>query len=206
MHGYFSNRAFFRAMVHWLEARGVGPIFAPNYRSVFSSIEAGAEELAAEIERVASGSGAPKVILVCHSMGGLLARRYLHRNGADRIARLVTIASPHHGTVLSRYGLGEHARQMRRLSAFLGTLGEAEAAGRPRVPTTSIYTVHDNLVAPQDTSRLEWARNIAVAGVGHVGILSFEPVFELVLAELRAAGASGSVSYTHLTLPTKRIV
>jgi len=44
-------------------------------------------------------------------------------------------------------------------------------------------------VTPQDTSRLDWARNVAVAGIGHVAIVNHEPVFALVLDELRAAKA-----------------
>jgi pimeloyl-ACP methyl ester carboxylesterase len=177
-------------MVRWLEARGVAPVFVPNYRSVFANIESGAAELHAEVERIAAATGQPKVILVCHSMGGLLARRYLQDHGEARIARLVTIASPHHGTVLSRIGIGRHARQMERASAFLTELEGAEAARPPRVPATSIYTVHDNLVSPQDTSRLAWARNVAVSGLGHVSIIAAEPIFALVLEELRAAGAA----------------
>jgi predicted alpha/beta hydrolase family esterase len=189
VHGYLSNRGYFRPMVRWLEARGVAPIFVPSYRSVFSGIEAGAAELHAAIEG-ACAAGEARVILVCHSMGGLLARRYLREHGAGRIARLVTIASPHHGTVLSSWGVGEHARQMRRESEFLRALAREEARDPPRIPVTSIYTVHDNLVSPQDTSRLEWARNVAVAGIGHVGILGHEPVFTLVLEELRAGAAA----------------
>ena len=146
-------------------------------------------ELHAEIERIAAASGRPRVVLVCHSMGGLIARRYLQDHGEARIARLVTIASPHHGTVLSRIGIGQHARQMERASAFLAELARAEAARPPGVPATSIYTVHDNLVSPQDTSRLDWARNVAVGGLGHVSIIAAEAVFALVLEELRAAGA-----------------
>lgn len=192
VHGYLSNRGYFRPMVRWLEGHGVGSIFTPNYRSVFSSIEASAAELAREIERIASQSGAGQVVLVCHSMGGLLARHYLREHCAARVARLVTLASPHHGTVLSRLGVGEHARQMRRDSDFLRSLADSEAGHPPGIPATSVYTVHDNLVAPQDTSRLAWARNVAVAGVGHVGILDSEPVFELVLDELRAAGVSSA--------------
>jgi predicted alpha/beta hydrolase family esterase len=189
VHGYLSTRAYWRPMLRWLEARGVACIHAPNYRSVFSSIEEGAAELHRAIERACSG-GEARVILVCHSMGGLVARRYLREHGEGRIARLVTIASPHHGTALSELGIGEHARQMRRSSAFLRELAGAEARDPPRVPATSIYSVHDNLVSPQDTSRLEWARNVAVAGVGHLGILASEPVFGLVLEELRAGGAA----------------
>jgi predicted alpha/beta hydrolase family esterase len=189
VHGYLSNRGYFAPMARWLAARAVAPIFAPTYRAVFSSIELGAAELHQAIERVAA-TGSPKVVLVCHSMGGLLARRYLQDHGEARVARLVTIASPHHGTVLSRLGVGEHARQMRRGSAFLAALERAESLRPPAVPAASIYSVHDNLVSPQDTSRLPWARNIAVAGVGHVGILASEGVFTLVLEELRAAGAA----------------
>ena len=190
VHGYLSNRGYFRPMVRWLEARGVAPVFVPNYRSVFSSIESGVAALHAEVERIAGASGQPRVVLVCHSMGGLVARRYLQDHGEARIARLVTIASPHHGTVLSRIGIGQHARQMERASAFLVELERAESARRPQVPATSIYTVHDNLVSPQDTSRLAWARNVAVSGLGHVSIIAAEAVFALVLEELRAAGAA----------------
>ncbi len=190
LHGYLSNRGYFRPMVRWLEARGVAPIFVPNYRAVYSGIESGVAELHAEVERIVAGTGQARVVLVCHSMGGLVARRYLQDHGEARIARLVTIASPHHGTVLSRLGVGRHARQMERASAFLVELDRAESAHPPRVPATSIYTVHDNLVSPQDTSRLPWARNVAVSGLGHVSIIAAEAAFALVLEELRAAGAA----------------
>ena len=55
---------------------------------------------------------------------------------------------------------------------------------------TSIYTPHDNLVAPQDTSRLSWARNIAIPGRGHVDILASERLSAIVLKELREAGVA----------------
>jgi len=190
VHGYLSNRGYFAPMVRWLEARGVARIIVPNYRSVFSDIESSANELHAAIERLAAG-GVQQVVLVCHSMGGLLARRYLQEHGEARVARLVTIASPHHGTVLSRLGVGGHARQMRQGSDFLRALDAAEAARAPQVPATSIYSVHDNLVTPQDTSRLDWARNVALAGVGHVGIIAHEPVYALVMEELRAPKPPG---------------
>jgi pimeloyl-ACP methyl ester carboxylesterase len=37
-------------------------------------------------------------------MGGLVARAYLARHGAGRVAKLVTMGSPHHGTSLARLG------------------------------------------------------------------------------------------------------
>ena len=189
VHGYLSNRALWAPMVRWLEARGVERIYAPNYKSVFSTVERGVEELHAEIERIAAG-GAHRVVLVCHSMGGLIARRYIQLHGEKRVARLVMIASPHHGTMLSRFGIGQHARQMERGSSFLEAMTRAEEEKPPTMPALSIYSVHDNLVSPQDTSRLPWARNLAVTGVGHLGILDWEPVFALVYEELREAAAA----------------
>jgi pimeloyl-ACP methyl ester carboxylesterase len=189
VHGYLSNRAYWAPLVRRLAASGVERIYVPSYRAVFSTIERGVDELHEEIERIAAG-GTHRVVLVCHSMGGLIARRYIQEHGERRVARLVTIASPHHGTELARLGIGAHARQMEPGSAFFAALDAHEAALPPTMPALSIYSVHDNLVAPQDTSRLPWARNVAVAGVGHLGLLDHEPVFTRVLEELREAAAA----------------
>src|SRR6478672_9110282 len=92
VHGYFSNRGYFGPLVRALERRGVGPIFTPNFTSAFATIEKLVEELAARIEEITAATGAPQVILVCHSMGGLAARAYLCQHGAARVKKLVTIA------------------------------------------------------------------------------------------------------------------
>lgn len=188
-HGYLSNRGYFRPLVRWLEARGVAPIFVPSFRTVFMPIENYAGELHGEIERIAAASGHARVILVCHSMGGLAAREYLRRHGSGRIAKLVTISSPHHGTVLANVGLGANARQMCRGCTFLSALERSEAERPPAIPAVSIYSPHDNLVAPQETSRLAWAKNIALPGLGHVDILGSERLCAVLLEELRGAGA-----------------
>jgi pimeloyl-ACP methyl ester carboxylesterase len=185
VHGYMSNRGYFRPLVRWLEAQGVAPVFTPNFPVLFTSIETFADVLHVEIERIATGCEQERVILVCHSMGGLAAREYLRTHGARRVRRLVTIASPHHGTALAAAGLGLNARQMCRGCGFLAALEKSEKASPPAVETLSIYTPHDNLVAPQETSRLEWARNLAIAGEGHVAVRAAQRTFDAVLAELR---------------------
>lgn len=185
VHGYMSNRGYFRPLVRWLEAQGVGPIHVPNFPVLFTSIEHFAAELHQAIERVASGCGQARVIVVCHSMGGLAARHYRQERGEGRIAKLITIASPHHGTALAAAGLGLNARQMCPDCEFLRALEAAEARETPGIATLSIYSPHDNLVSPQDTSRLPWARNIAIPGLGHIDILSSERMFRVLLEELR---------------------
>ncbi len=185
-HGYFSNRGYFGALVRALEADGAGPVFTPNLSATFATIETYAQELHREIERIAAGTGAPQAILVCHSMGGLGARAYLCTRGAARVRKLITIASPHFGTVHARFGGGANARQMHRGSPFIAELCKQEGDQGPACPVTSIYSTHDNLVAPQETSRLPWAKNIVVPGRGHVDILSAPELIRVALEEVRA--------------------
>ncbi|HET7728583.1 MAG TPA: alpha/beta fold hydrolase [Usitatibacter sp.] len=186
VHGYLANRGCFRTLVGNLEAGGAGPIFTPNLRSWLAPIERFEAELAAAIETIAAATGG-KVILVAHSMGGLGCRAYLARHGTGRVERVITIASPHHGSALASFGLGENARQMRRHSGFLRALAHTEGGHGPGVPFLSVYSTHDNLVAPQETSVLPWARNVALGGVGHVDVLGSPALAALILEDLQAA-------------------
>lgn len=157
----------------------------PTYNAYAST----AADLAPGLDKVAADFGLDFVV-VAHSMGGLVARAYLARHGAGSVARLVTIASPHGGTRLAKLGLGANARQMREGSDFLVQLRRREGADGPGCPVTSVYSVHDNLVSPQATSRLPWARNVALRGVGHVDILLDRRLHAVVAEEARAAGVA----------------
>lgn len=190
VHGYFSNRGILRAVVRALDEAGVHPVRAPNFRGILAPIEALVDQLDAHVEAVLRETGQPRAVLVCHSMGGLVARAWLARHGSARLARLITIASPHHGTGLAVLGVGPNAVQMRRDSGFLAELAAREGPGGPGCPATSIYSPHDNLVSPQETSRLAWARNIALPGLGHVEILLSPRLHRILLEELREAGVA----------------
>jgi pimeloyl-ACP methyl ester carboxylesterase len=189
LHGYFSNRGTVRALVRALDEAGVAPVVAPSLPCILAPVEEFAANAGRVVEEIASASGQPKVILVCHSMGGLIAREYLRRHGAGRVAGLVTLGSPHHGSALARIGAGANARQMRPGSDFLRALERSEGEEGPGIPVLSIYTRHDNLVAPQDSSRLPWARHVAISGVGHLAMLDDARVHGAVVEELRRLGA-----------------
>ena len=189
IHGYFANRGSFRTLASRLEAIGAGPVFTPNLSAFHADIARYANELHAFLEGLCAVTGQP-VVLVAHSMGGLAARAYRARHGEARLARLVTIASPHHGTVLACLGQGPNAREMRRGSAFLAALERSEGERPVAIPALSIRTPHDNIVMPQATCELGWARNAVVPGEGHLSILESRELLALLEAEIRAASSS----------------
>ena len=132
----------------------------------------------------------PNLTIVCHSMGGLVARAHLRQRGPARIERIITIGTPHHGSVFARGVVGRCLAQMRPGNAWLAELNRNESKPPP-VPITSIWSRHDSLVAPQASSELACAENVAVVGVGHNALLGDREVGDAVVrAIIEARNAS----------------
>jgi triacylglycerol lipase len=174
--GYCCNEAMWRPFQDRLRAAGrlvAGATLGPP----FAGMDELADRLDEEIDRLLAATGAAKVVLVGHSMGGLVARACLARRGPDRVAALITTGTPHHGSKLARLGLGRDAREMEPGSAWLRALN-----GRPPpVPTHSIWSARDEFVVPRDSARLDGARETMLALPGHFGILRAPQVLEAVL-------------------------
>ena len=177
VHGYGCNRGIWWWLRPRLEAAG-HVVATISLEPPWGGIDGFAEQLHARIEAVCAATGAPRVTLVAHSMGGLVSRAYLARHGDARVARLISIASPHGGSQLARLGLGTCARQMAPGSAWLARL----AAQRVTVPFVSVRTPQDNFVMPQDLQRHPDARDEQLPGVGHLAALCDARVLRLVLA------------------------
>jgi pimeloyl-ACP methyl ester carboxylesterase len=187
VHGYVCSRGVWWWFGRRLAARGE-TVWAVTLEPVYASIDVLAEVLAARVDELRAATGMPQVVLVTHSMGGLVARAYLRDHGAAKIAGLVTLGTPHHGSVHAHLGAGLNGSQMEPGSAWLAALARSEGSG-PAVAFTSIFSVHDNLVAPQTSSVHPAARNVPVGGIGHVSLGFSEEVVELVAGELAAANA-----------------
>jgi len=188
VHGYVSNRGVWWVFRRALEARGE-TVWAVTLEPVYGAIDSLVEPLAARIDEFLASTGAQQVVLVTHSMGGLVARAYLRDHGAAKVARLVTLGGPHHGSVHAYLGAGANARQMEPGSPWLDALARSEAQSFA-VPFTSIFSYQDNFVAPQTSSVHPAARNVPLAGIGHVSLAFSGEVLELVAAELDAANAA----------------
>jgi triacylglycerol lipase len=75
-----------------------------------ADVEVRADGLKVEVERILSKTGAEKVHIIAHSMGGLDTRHMLYKNRDQqlhkKIASLTTIGTPHLGTDVADYVLG----------------------------------------------------------------------------------------------------
>lgn len=184
IHGFVCNRGFWTPWMRQLQARRHACV-AVNLEPVFGSIDAYASIIEEAVQRVAQCTGRPPV-LVCHSMGGLAARAWLRKAGdAQRVAHVVTIGSPHHGTWLGRFSSVRNGREMRQHSPWLAELARAEAS-RARPPSTCWYSNCDNIVFPAATATLPGARNLFLPGVAHVA-MAFHP--DVVAGTLRVVEA-----------------
>jgi triacylglycerol lipase len=181
VHGYFCNRGAWWWMRRKLAAAGFC-VATIDLEPPWGDIDALVDQLHARIEALRTETGTDQVALIAHSMGGLAARGYLRKFGSARIASLMTLAAPHHGTWLARYGYGEGARQMEPDSPWIRDLPEAD----PRVPIATIWSPTDNLVAPQNSARLLGARDIMLPAVGHLSMLFSAAAAKAVTGELMA--------------------
>jgi triacylglycerol esterase/lipase EstA (alpha/beta hydrolase family) len=191
VHGYVCNRASGWALARGLRRRGE-TVWAVTLEPVYGTIDAWIEPLAAAIDALRVSTGAERVIVVTHSMGGLATRAYLRAHPGAKLAALITLGAPHHGSEHARIGLGQSAREMEPGSAWLAALAAADAQGAG-VPFVSIFSHHDNLVAPQRSSVHPAARNVPLAGIGHLTLLFSARVRELVENELDSLNGIGAV-------------
>ena len=73
-------------------------LFAIDYSDRFGCNKQNAGELSVFVDSVLARTGAEKVDIIAHSMGGLSTRYFIAHLGGDKKVRdIITIGSPHHG-------------------------------------------------------------------------------------------------------------
>lgn len=183
VHGILCNRAVWHGLRRRLASHGIDAS-AVTVEPLLGCIDAMADDL----ERQLRAAREP-VVVVAHSLGGLVTRRMLQRHPAAPVRGVVTIATPHAGSVQAALAFGRAGRSLRRTSAWLRTLA-AGPAPDARVPRVALYSWHDELVSPPDSCRWSGASECAYAGIGHVDLLWSDAVAATVAREVGAMGGA----------------
>lgn len=185
LHGAWAPPAVFWPMRRYLEDKVEGELVIWGYglgMDVVPLARRFARFVAAYSPGVtlAAGTASPaaRVDVVGHSLGGLIARYWAQElGGARRLDRLVTLATPHHGTTNAR--LLDQARDMRPGSELLERL-EATRKTLDGVRVTTIAARDDFMVVPSHNALLEGSDAHHLDEVGHNGLLFSPRVFALV--------------------------
>jgi pimeloyl-ACP methyl ester carboxylesterase len=188
LHGVLCNAGVWHPFRRYLAREGIGPVYALSYGPPLAAIELFAAQAAAKIDAILATTGARQVIVIAHSMGGLVMRAYLREHGGARVCRLVTVGTPHEGSVHAWLGAGQCLAQMRPKSAWLAALGHPDGERMP--PIVSLWSWHDSMVAPQTSSRVDFGDNVELRGVGHNALLRDPGVFARLAAEIETARAA----------------
>jgi hypothetical protein len=101
---------------------------------------------------------------------------------------VVTLASPHHGTIFGRLGHSRNARQMAKDSRFVEHLKRDDRGRWSRF--TTVATRDDNLVVPRASPLLPGSKQIEFDGVGHLALIEDPRAWQIVVDETRAAFAA----------------
>jgi len=127
------------------------------------------------IETLKHRTGSGKVVVVTHSMGGLVAKRYLQLFGSQDVASLIMVAPPSHGTnstlaaFCPLFGADRECEEMRAGSTMLAKLNDPSR--QPSVPALVIVGTGCDTngedgdgVVTASSAELPWATGRSVKG------------------------------------------
>ncbi|BAY93221.1 lipase [Tolypothrix sp. PCC 7601] len=161
IHGIDDTGAVFYRMGKYLKQQGWS-VYAldlvPNNGAV------GLDKLAQQVADYVAKEFPPEqpLDLVAFSMGGIVSRYYIQRlGGINHVQRFITIASPHHGTVIAYGSLRPGCVQMRPNSALLNDLN-SDVAMLEAINFTSIWTPYDLMIVPAKSSQMPVGREVVL--------------------------------------------
>lgn len=171
VHGYLSNPAAFLPLSLYLRSMGKKQVLSFRY-GARTGVERAAKELKEFLREKVRGG---RVDLVCHSLGGVIARVYLTELGGYRkVDRCITLGSPLRGTYNAYWVNTNVGKELRPDSALMKRIAaRRNAAGK--VKFTSIVGGTDNIVIPRVFAADE--DTVHVPDVGHMGLLFSPKVF-----------------------------
>lgn len=204
VHGMADNHSIFALLRRGLMRRGFSRVFAMNYSVRTRDVRTAAAQLAEEVERIIEETGYDRIHVVTHSLGGLIARYYVTRlDGDAQVHTLVTLGSPHQGTLLAHLLPTRLARQVRPGSALLRELNQPAPGCRTRI--IAMWSDTDEAILPAHHAALHQegvaVTNVPLTGVGHVTLPILPTVVHTITRSLAQLDTEGepSASITDIT-------
>ncbi len=184
-HGLYHNKAAWLVMRYRLNLAGFSNLHAWEYNSFTTSYPELVLELRDIISKLHLESG-EKVILIGHSLGGLLSCGSAQNPEMEKMcAGIITLGTPYRGSELAAIAIGRLGRSLHPQSSLFNGNNKI---GYPRIISkTAIISPTDELVLPW--SNLEPVANAwnikRTRALGHVAMLYSRQVGNMVVEAIR---------------------
>jgi predicted alpha/beta hydrolase family esterase len=186
VHGYFNDSSAQSYLKYALGKEKIGPVYTVDLGFPFRSLFDYALKVKEKLAQIARETGRSDVILVGHSMGGLVSSLYATQFAPPKtVTDVITIGSPLAGTHVAKIGIGPNAREMERSSSLIATLN-----GKIRNETfTRFYhigTNTDQLIIPAQSALIgnHPSREFLFEDIGHASMVFSPRVASLIVSWL----------------------
>lgn len=187
VHGYICNHRVWDDVKLALHRAG-HPVLAIDLEPLFTSIDDYAALIEKSVAELQRATGTAQVALVGHSMGGLVIRAWLRAYGTSRVAKVITLGTPHQGTRAPGASATPNGAQMTWHSPWLQALELSETEATRRLIHIAL-TQQDNIAYPQRDQVLVGAAVTEFSGIGHLQMCLDLAVIQWLLQQLASSAA-----------------
>lgn len=183
IHGISDTIAIFSKMTPYLKRRGWS---VHSFNLIPNNGECHLDLLAKQVADYVEQTFAPEqpIDVVGFSMGGIVSRYYIQRlGGIERVQRYINISAPNHGTLTGYLSWRPGCIQMRPDSEFLRDLNR-DAAMLERLNFTVMWTPHDLMIVPAQSSQMPVGKEIAIPVRLHAWMLTDDRCLKAVAEAL----------------------
>lgn len=168
VHGWNSSSSTWTTMVNRFAADGWTSAQLNNWSYNTSQSNATtASQIKAKVDQIRSATGAAKVDIISHSMGGLSSRYYVKNLGGDlTVDEWVSLGGPNHGTDTANFCFSTACSEMRIGSSFLKALNSVDETPGA-VSYRTWWSPCDSVINPDSSVSLAGATNTRTACLSH---------------------------------------
>ena len=181
LHGLAMNRASLLPLQTALWVAGHRSQYAWNYGT--DGMTRSVERLAQAFQRrVAQKTAGDRLVIVAHSLGGLIARHYIQAlGGAAHVDQLVTLATPHRGTPAAALVARRLGQQLLPGSRLLAAL---DASPWPAHVAAHSIAAGRDLLVPAHSAQAPFGSSTVFPELGHMDLLFAPSVLRTVCRAL----------------------
>lgn len=190
LHGLFrdGNAWEVQSLRNFVVGRGIpaNRVFTPTMPNTLDCVETTSAWFQNVVQGVLNQTGATKVDVIAHSLGGIVTRHYINfRNGHLKVRKFVEIASPNYGTwspLITPLPFCS-AQQVLPWSWFLAYLN---ANGTTKAPTQygTVVGSNENIVLGYTSAHLPGAQNRTAWGADHFNVVYHAETHNLIRSML----------------------